>query len=214
MISFKDFFSFRKNGFFWLNLAGMIIVLAAVCWGTLFWLDRYTHHGESYVVPDVTDKRLSEARHALESKKLKYLVVDSSYVKGSPAGIVLDQKPAAGARVKEGRTVYLIVTTTNIPQTPLPDLIDNSSMRQAEAKLKSMGFKVTEPEYVPGEQDWVYGIKYKGRKLATGDKVPDEALLTLCIGSRAMRDSLATDTTRIDIPSSDEEKPEIDDSWF
>lgn len=214
MISFKDFFSFRKNGFFWLNLAGMIIVLAAVCWGTLFWLDRYTHHGESYVVPDVTDKRLSEARHALESKKLKYLVVDSSYVKGSPAGIVLDQKPAAGARVKEGRTVYLIVTTTNIPQTPLPDLIDNSSMRQAEAKLKSMGFKVTEPEYVPGEQDWVYGIKYRGRKLATGDKVPDEALLTLCIGSRAMRDSLATDTTRIDIPSPDEEKPEIDDSWF
>lgn len=214
MISFKDFFSFRKNGFFWLNIVGMVIVLAGVCWGTLYWLDRYTHHGESYVVPDVIDKRLPEARNALKSKKMKCLVVDSSYVKGSPSGIVLDQKPAAGAKVKEGRTVYLIVTTTNIPQVPLPDLIDNSSMRQAEAKLKSMGFKVTEPEYVPGEQDWVYGIKYRGRELATGDKVPNEALLTLCIGDRAMRDSLATDTTRIDLPSSDEGEAEVDGSWF
>ena len=70
MISFKDFFSFKKNRFFWLNLAGMVIVVIIVCWGTLFWLDRYTHHGESYLVhtgrnrarPETTGRSESERR--------------------------------------------------------------------------------------------------------------------------------------------------------
>ena len=216
MISLKDFFSFKKNRFFWLNLAGMIIVVVATCWGTLSWLDRYTHHGESYVVPNVTNKTIAEAKHALGMQKLECAVIDSSYVKGSPAGIILDQKPLGGARVKEGRTVYLTVTTTNVPLVALPDLIDNSSLRQAEAKLKSMGFKVTEPEYVSGEQDWVYGIKYRGKSLSTGDKIPNEALLTLCVGSTALRESMGTDSTRTDLPSgvSDEGEAQVDDSWF
>ena len=49
--------------------------------------------------------------------------------------------------MKEGRTIYLTVTTSKVPLVKLPDLIDNSSLRQAEAKLKAMGFKLTEPEY-------------------------------------------------------------------
>ena len=98
----------------------------------------------------------------------------------------------------------------------LPDLIDNSSLRQAEAKLKAMGFKLTEPEYVSGEQDWIYGIKYRGRSLASGDKVPHEAMLTLCVGNTAIRDSLAMDSTLInmDMNSSADSEAEVDDSWF
>ena len=212
MISFKDFFSFKKNRFFWLNLAGMIIAVVAVCWGALLWLDSYTRHGESYIVPNVKEKTLAQASHALEQQKLKCIVTDSSYIKGSPAGIVLDQKPSGGSRVKEGRTVYLTVTTTSVPLVALPDLIDNSSLRQAEAKLKAMGFKVTEPEYVSGEQDWVYGIKYRGKSLKSGDKVPFEAVLTLCIGNTHLRDSLATDTLGLNLGQ--ESEAQVDDSWF
>ena len=29
--------------------------------------------------------------------------------------------------------------------------MDNSSLRQAEAKLRALGFKITEPEYISGE---------------------------------------------------------------
>ena len=151
--------------------------------GTLLWLDSYTHHGEAYMVPNVKNKTLNEAQQALSNQKLKGLVIDSSYVKGVPDGMVLDQNPAGGARVKEGRTIYLTVTTSKVPLVKLPDLIDNSSLRQAEAKLKAMGFKLTEPEYVSGEQDWIYGIKYRGRNLVSGDKVPHEAMLTLCVGN-------------------------------
>lgn len=216
MITLKEFFSFKKNRFFWLNLIAMIVVVIGACWGTLLWLDHYTHHGEAYVVPNVKNKTLGEAQLALHNQKLEGLVVDSSYVKGLPDGIVLDQNPAGGARVKEGRTIYLTITTSKVPLVKLPDLIDNSSLRQAEAKLKAMGFRLTEPEYVSGEQDWIYGIKYRGRSLMSGDKVPHEAMLTLCVGNTAIRDSLAMDSTQVMISegASSSSEAEVDDSWF
>ena len=31
------------------------------------------------------------------------------------------------------------------------------------AKLTAMGFKLGAPEYIPGEEDWVYGILVKGK---------------------------------------------------
>ena len=132
-----------------------------------------------------------------------------------PSGIILTQTPAAGSRVKEGRTVYLTITTNDVPLVKIPDLIDNSSLRQAEAKLKAIGFKLTEPEYVSGEQDWVYGIKYRGRSLRAGDKVPYEALLTLSVGNTAIRDSLSTDSLNLDIDlGTSDDEPQVDDSWF
>lgn len=216
MITLKEFFSFKQNRFFWLNLIAMIVVVIGACWGTLLWLDHYTHHGEAYVVPNVKNKSLGEAQLALHNQKLEGLVVDSSYVKGLPDGMVLDQNPAEGARVKEGRTIYLTVTTSKVPLVKLPDLVDNSSLRQAEAKLKAMGFRLTEPEYVSGEQDWIYGIKYRGRSLMSGDKVPHEAMLTLCVGNTAICDSLAMDSTQIMISEGvpENSEAEVDDSWF
>ncbi len=216
MVTLKDFFSFKSNRFFWINLILMIVVLFGVCYGTLHWLDVYTHHGESYVVPNVKDKTIQEANHLLESQFVHATIVDSTYVKGARAGIVLDQTPKAGSRVKEGRMVYLTVTTSSVPLINLPDLIDNSSMRQAVAKLKSIGFKLTEPEFIAGEQDWVYGIKYKGKSLQSGEKIPREALLTLCVGNTHLRDSLSMDSTFISGSpiTGNEEEAEVDHSWF
>lgn len=216
MITFKNFFSLKNNKFFWINIMAMIVAVVAVIYGTLFWLDSYTRHGESHIVPNVKRKTIEEAGNILTSQRMKYVIVDSTYVKGAPAGMVLEQTPVAGSRVKEGRSIYLTITTTSVPLIQLPDIIDNSSVRQAAAKLKSMGFKLTEPELIPGEQDWVYGIKYRGKELQSGDKVPHESLLTLCIGDTHLRDSLAMDSTYIEMNTLQQadEEVKVDDSWF
>ena len=213
MVTLKDFFSFKRNRFFWMNLIAMVAVVIVACMATLWWLDSYTRHGEAYTVPFVKNKSIDEAQRMLASQHMKGVVIDSSYVKDAPAGIVLEQKPEGGSHVKEGRTIYLTLSTNNVPLVKVPDLVENSSMRQAEARLKSMGFKLTEPEYVAGQQDWVYGIKYRGQDLQAGDKVPYEALLTLCIGSSDVCDSLAVDSLDIENGTSADE-PKIDDSWF
>ena len=229
MITLKDFFSFRNNRFFWLNIIGMVVVIIVIVQVVLWRLDAYTHHGEAYEVPDVTNKTLEQAQLLLRQQQLTCVVVDSSYVKGVPSGIILEQTPASGMRVKEGRVVYLTINTDKVPEIKIPDLIENSSMRQAAAKLKAMGFRLTAPEFVGGEQDWVYGIKYRGRSLMTGDRVPREAELTLCVGSSQVRDSLSVDSFDLElepdmmtIPSEPQIKPtqksksepEVDKSWF
>lgn len=217
MVTLKEFFSWKGNRFFWLHIAAMLVVLIGGIWGTLTWLDVYTHHGQSHIVPDVKSQHIAQAQALLESKQMKVVVIDSNFVKGLPAGTVLEQTPAGGARVKENRTIYLTINTLEVPKVKLPDLIDNSSVRQAAAKLKAMGFKLTEPELVAGEQDWVYGIKYKGRQLHSGESVPHEARLTLCIGSTSIQDSLRIDSiaqTGIQEELPAESEPEVDDSWF
>lgn len=210
MISLRDFFSFKKNKAFWLNLIAMPIVVIAVISGVLHWLDTYTHHGESIIVPNVNGLPWTEAKNELSKKNLDVEIVDSNYVKGMIAGAVLEQKPAEGSKVKIGRTIYLTINTGEAPKVTIPDIIDNSSYRQAEARLRALGFKLTEPEYIEGEKDWIYGVKYNGKELTSGEKIPREAVLTLCVGDDKLTgDSIQTDSLRINA-----EKPTIDESWF
>ena len=56
-------------------------------------------------------------------------------------------------------------------------------MREAEAKLMALGFKLLPPKRVLGEKDWVYGIISRGRPLNTGDHVSIDVPLTLIIGN-------------------------------
>jgi beta-lactam-binding protein with PASTA domain len=214
MVTFKEFFSFRNNRFFWLNLVAMIVIVIAVALGTLQWLDSYTRHGEAVVVPNVKGMNLRLAENELDKQSLKSIVIDSSYVKGIPPGAILEQNPAGGSKVKEGRTVYLTINADSAPQVAVPDIMDNSSLRQAEAKLRALGFKVTDPEYISGEKDWVYSIKYRGRTLQAGEKVPHEAVLTLCVGNG--NDTMPEDSTMTEEVSgtTGDDTPVVDESWF
>ena len=210
MISLKDFFSFKNNKVFWVNLIAMPIVVISIIFGVLHWLDVYTHHGESIMVPNINGLPLEEAGKELSKKNLELEVVDSNYVKGMSAGAVLEQKPVAGAKVKIGRTIYLTINTGEIPKVAIPDIIDNSSYRQAEARLRAMGFKLTEPEYIEGEKDWIYGVKFNGKELTSGEKIPREAVLTLCVGD----DELKGDSIRTDSLAIQSDRTIVDESWF
>ena len=207
------FFSFKKNRAFWLNLIAMPIVVLAIIFGVLHWLDDYTHHGQSIIVPNVKGLPFKQAEAEFNKKNLKAVVVDSNYVKGMPAGAVLEQKPSSGAKVKTGRTIYLTINTAEMPRVAIPDIIDNSSYRQAEARLRALGFKLTAPEIISGEKDWVYAVKYMEKELTNGEKIPRESVLTLIIGNDEIKaDSLNTDSLIVGTPKGT--NPVIDESWF
>ena len=216
-MTLKEFFSFRTNRFFWLNILAMPVVLILLVFATLRWLDSYTHHGEAVVVPDVKHKPLSEAQKILSAQGLQSVVADSTYVKTLPPGCVLEYNPSMNQKVKLGRTIYLTVNTTNVPLVDLPDVADNSSLREAEARLLAAGFKLMPNDTVPGDKDWVYGVKFAGRVLGLKEKVPQGAFLTIVVGdglvsTEVFRDTLATDS----VSESQEVKESgaADESWF
>lgn len=176
----------------------MIVVVIALVWGTLKFLDIYTRHGEAITVPDVKGMSVREAQLVLQKTDLVSLVSDSTYVKDRPAGTVLEVNPGIGERVKKGRTVYLTINTISVPLYSVPDVADNSSSRQAHARIQAAGFKLTENEWVPGEKDWVYGVKYNGVELVFGDKVPAGATLTLIVGDGAKAHKVHNDSIDMD----------------
>lgn len=211
-MTIREFFSFKANRFFWLNIIAMVVVVVVGMFGVLKWLDIHTRHGEAVVVPDVTGMTVEEATAMFRSKGLECVISDTRYVKDKAAGVVLDLKPGVGEKVKEGRTIYLTVNTQEVPLRAVPDIADNSSFRQAEAKLLSAGFKLNEIRLVQGEKDWVYGVEYQGRQLAAGEEVPMGAALTLVVGNGKEED--VTDEDTEEEPVASETSTTQDDSWF
>lgn len=165
------------------NLTAMVLLGIALCIGLWIWMTKYTMHGEGVNVPDVKGMTLGDAEYALERLHLAMVIVDSAYVREQPAGIVLEQTPASGSRVKSGREIYLIVNQKQTPTNTIPDIAGNCSRREAEARLRALGFKIGPMELVPGDPDWVIALKVNGREVYSGERVPCDAPVVLVIGS-------------------------------
>lgn len=193
------------------NIAAMFIVLIIVSIAVWKGLDFYTRHGERIVVPDVRGKLESDAYYALSQLGLTGVVVDSAYNRQMPAGSVVDQTPHGGNEVKSGREIYLVVNAASTPTLTLPDIADNSSLREAQAKLRAMGFKLGPVEYVAGDKDWVYGVKSRGRNVYAGERVPIDVPLVLQVGNTSYEeleldafDELEEDSEEDTDPADDE----------
>lgn len=179
----KEFFGKFCSLYLWGNLLAMVLVIVGLCLGVKYGLEAYTHHGEGIEVPALVNMSSDNARVLLIEKGLELMVADSGYNKRLPADCILAQSPGAGTKVKEGRIIYVTINSPSSPSFPIPDLIDNSSYREAEAKLTAIGFKLLPPKRITGERDWVYGILCRGHHVNTGDHVSIESPLTLIIGN-------------------------------
>ena len=178
-----EFIGKFKSRYLWGNLLAMAVTVALLMFGVKVGIDVYTHHGESIGVPDVRHKSFADAEHILSSLGLQVVVSDTGYVKTLPPDCILEQSPGPGEHVKSGHIIYVTVNASHTPTIALPDVVDNSSLREAMAKLTAMGFKLGQPEYIPGEKDWVYGILVKGRHVVAGDKVSIDDVLIIQVGN-------------------------------
>lgn len=165
------------------NLVAMAMAIVLVAVGIWYWMGYYTHHGERIEVPDVKGMVLSDADYTLTRARLETVVADSGYDRRLPAGTVLEQLPAAGKQVKSGREIYLTINSGKTPTLAMPDIADNSSLREAEAKLRSMGFKLGPIEYAYGDKDWVLDVKCRGRHVNVGERISIDDPVTLVVGN-------------------------------
>ena len=184
----KEFFGKFKSKYLWGNLLAMALTVVLLCVFVNFCIEIYTHHGEGVPVPNLTGMTFNNAAHLLDSNGLRIVVSDSGYNKRLPADCILAQSPGEGTSVKKGHTIYVTVNSPSSPTVTIPDIIDNSSVREATAKLTALGFKLLEPKAVTGEKDWVYGILCRGRRVSAGDRVSIDLPLSLMIGNGEYED--------------------------
>ena len=176
----------------------MVVAVALIIFGTFKWLHSYTNHGEHIEVPAVVGLVVEDAMIVLQNNSLAGEVTEYRYHKNMEEGTVIEQRPKQGAYVKEGRTIYLVVNSGKIPMKVVPDVADNSSLRAAETLLLGSGFKLTPHEYVDGDADWVYEIKYNGKAIESGTEIPEGSTLTIVAGNgNAVEDIEAADSVTI-----------------
>ena len=182
--------SLRKifDRFVVINLLAMLVVIILLCIGVGFGLDIYTHHGENIEVPNLKGMNCEKAERQLAELGLTVVVSDSGHNKKLPANSILLQTPGEGQKVKRGHVIYVTVNSPSSPSFALPDLVDNSSYREAEARLTAMGFRLDPPKMVDGEKDWVYGILCRGHRVSNGDRVSIDHPLTLMVGKGTIED--------------------------
>lgn len=181
---------------FWINVLLMFVLLVGFPVLGLQFLGSYTHHGEKVEVIDVVGQNVYEAEMALSSLGLEAVVADSTYQRNMPAGVIIRQVPKAGNEIKSGRIVYLTKNLDHEPLVVLPDLVGNCSRREAEAQLRSLGFRLTEDEEVEDEpKGLVVGIKQNGRRLTAEQRISKGLPLTLCVGAGYDDDTIYVDNS-------------------
>jgi beta-lactam-binding protein with PASTA domain len=179
----KEFWKESFVGFIIKNLLVAIAIFVALAWGTLIAIDFYTHHGQAEIIPDLRGMYVEEAEVALAKHGLFPQVIDSVYVRDKKLGTIIEQIPPANSSVKRNRAIYIIINSRQVRQVSIPDLSD-VSYRQGEAILKSLGLSIGSVEYSPSEyKDLVIDVKYKGRSLYMGSRIPEGSSLELVVGN-------------------------------
>ena len=157
----------------------IVVVLGAVA---LWWLDKYTHHGDEVIVPNVENSYVEEATILAQAEGLHLQIADTTYNRKFKLGSIVEQKPAAGSRTKRGGDLYVIVNAKTVRQIPLPNLRD-ISFRQAEATLRSIGLALGEVTYQSSEyKNLVLDVRKDGESVEAGRRFPEGTAIDLVVG--------------------------------
>ncbi|MFM2428345.1 MAG: hypothetical protein RL012_229 [Bacteroidota bacterium] len=149
-----------------------------------FLLPVLTHHGQFITVPNLQGISLEEVDAYLAQRNLRFEVTEEfSYEPDYPPMTVLQQYPKAGARVKEGRKIYLTLNTKTPPKVKMPDLVDGS-VRNAHVRLKSHGLLLGAIKYIPDiAQNAVLEQWHQDKEIATGTLIAQGARIDLVVGA-------------------------------
>ena len=167
-----SFLNFLKTKIFWaqvgLAVAATIVLLVLVNWG----LDIYTTSGRTVVVPTLVGHMQSEVEDEVRNGDLSLVLIDSIYRSSEKPGVIVDQIPEAGKKVKKGRAIYVTINAFTKEMTTMPALV-NYSYRNAVVNLQNAGLSLGRVDSVPSPYD---GLVLKqmvdGREVNAGDRLP------------------------------------------
>jgi beta-lactam-binding protein with PASTA domain len=188
--------------FFGQALAALAI-LAVLGYFFMHWLTFTTDHGHEITVPNLAKLTEEQVEEKLDELDLDYVLLDSvDYNSDYPKFTVVEQDPLPGAKVKEGRKVYIKINASGFSSVRIPDLIQKT-YREAVPTLKALGLEEGTITYIPNlGKDMVLEMRCKGRNLKVGDHVLKASKIDLVLGDGKESyveevDSTATSTDQL-----------------
>lgn len=199
---------FHRKHFIVSNLFLMAVVAVFLGFVVLYFLDIWTSHGSTAIVPEVRNKSYDEATELLRKSGLDYEIADSVYDTSVEPGTVKEVWPHPGSTVKSGRMVFLTVNSFQPQQLTVTMPLTGVSSRQAITYLESLNIKNIRIVYVPSNfPDLVEGASYKGKAIQPGMKIPVNANVVLEVGTvtspSKVEDDLYESEASVDEPQKD-----------
>ncbi len=145
-------------------------------------LNIYTHHGEANPLPDFSGLTESQFKDVVKKNNLRYKIIDSVHISDKLPGVVIEQTPNAGEKVKRNRTIFFTINAYTSEKVQMPNVVE-SSFRDAKVTLESYGLKTGKIIYVPSEYtNLVMGQMHKGKPIERGTSIPKGSRIDLMIG--------------------------------
>lgn len=180
-----------------------VIIIAVLSYFFIHWLTFTTDHGHEITVPNLAKLTEEQVEEKLDELNLDYVLLDSvDYNSDFPKYSVVEQDPLPGAKVKEGRKVYIKINASGFSSVRIPDLIQKT-YREASPTLKALGLEEGTITYIANlGKDMVLEMRCKGRNLKVGDHVLKASKIDLVLGDGKESyleevDSLATDMNEL-----------------
>lgn len=185
----RNFFNFLRSRVFLIQLGLALLVSVLLVFLALRWLNSSTNHGEFVEVPDFSKMSVPDMRESVEAAGLRYEVLDSAnYNPDYPRFSIIEQNPPAGNKVKENRKIYFTVNPSGYKKVTVPKIIQ-VTQRNATSMLRAVGLDVQRVSYIDQlGKDMVYYIKYKGKQIKPGDKLPKTSKIELVCGNGTIPD--------------------------
>ena len=194
--------SLRKyltSGVFFAQILAAMAIFAGVAYLFFHWITYTTHHGQEITVPDLSRLSAEQAEEKLAAIDLDYIILDTvDFRPDSPKLTIVEQEPKAGAKVKEGRKIYIKINASKYTMVSVPDLIEKT-YRQAIPTLEAIGLLEGTITYKPYlGKDMVLELRLNGKKLKAGDKVLKSSKIDLVLGDGKVTFEETVDSTAID----------------
>lgn len=178
----RKFVRFLLSKVFWKHTGILILAFILLIVIVQLALRNYTDHGEELQVPNLTGMELTAADKLCYEQELKWIIQDSTYIRDVPGGVILDQYPPSGFRVKRNRKIYLTTSSWYPEMIPMPKAYD-MSYRQAKRILESQGLGIDSLESVPYfARTYVMRQKYKGEVILEGTPIEKGSAVVLVLG--------------------------------
>ena len=180
------FFYFLRQKKFYIHLLIAIVLAIVVLWIALISLDRFTRHGEVYLVPDFNGLTISELSAQNYDEFFNLQVIDSVYDKKAEKGTIILQHPLPGSKVKKGRHIFLTIVS-EMPENVMMPNLKNLSLRQALVTLESLDLEVGVLEYVEYfARNAVVDQVMEGEPIEPGTEIVKGSTIDLLVGKGDM----------------------------
>ncbi len=168
--------SLRRKLFFYVGVPILALILLAGIVDQVI-MPIITRQGADFPLPSFVDMKVIEAEMQLEDLELSYTIAGEEYAPGKEKGMIINQFPIAGTRVKPGRQIKFVISMgqkyIKIPQ------VGGKSVRQATLDLEAAGLLL-------GEVSWAFSDTIPERVVvfsypAAGSEVPIGTKINLMV---------------------------------